>query len=49
MIALISSGLVISAHFRILYPIPDGPGAEEFDVEVRVSRISFSVIGCRVR
>jgi len=48
MMAIISSGASVNAHLRILYPMPEAPGMEVFDVEVRVLRISCTVTGTNV-
>jgi hypothetical protein len=47
-----ASGHVTCAHFRILYPTPLGPGAEEFMVERRAivtSREVTSSHSCHLR
>jgi hypothetical protein len=39
------SGHILCAHFRILYPIPLKPGAEELDVVERARVTSSGDIG----
>ena len=46
-IAVILSGAVVSAHFRILYPMPVEPGADVLEVDLSVSSISLKVTGSK--